>query len=228
MPKFPGPVRHANPDAPILLLEEQQAAGIGIFDNTTDRDNLPELLRRQGYIALIQGKGYMFTGDTWTDPDDWTPFPGFPGGDKFAVLAKVSDDDFDYDWTETPTFEQANISKWSETTSPKLLFTRSNGTDHTNTPTIANDVLGEIGFRGINSNNTPVDSAKILFTQTNNSDTLIKSKFELFVGTDNGPEVALTANDERVISIPNQTDTPTAVRGGIYADDSDILFFGIS
>ena len=230
MPKFPGPVRHANPDAPILLLEEQQAAGIGIFDTINDRDALPELLRRDGYIAMIQGQGYMFTGNTWTNADDWTPFPGVPGGSKYAVLNKLSDDDLDYDWTETPTFEQANISKWSDTANPTLLFTRSRGADHTNDETLQDDILGQIGFTGVNTNNEAATGGKMLFTQTQDSttDTFVQSKFELFVGTDQGDQVALTANEQRVISIPNQSSAPDAVRGGIYANDNDILFFGIN
>lgn len=230
MPKFPGPVRHANPDAPILLLEEQQAAGIGIFDSINDRDSLPELLRRDGYIAMIQGQGYMFTGSTWTNADDWTPFPGTPGGSKYAVLAKVSDDDLDYDWTETPTFEQLFISKWSSTEDPLLQFHYSRGTDHTETTTLKGDILGQIGFTGVNQNNTLAEGGKILFTQTQDADTSknLQTKFELFVGTAAGDQVALTANEERVVSIPNLTDTPTAVRGGLYVNSNDELYFGVS
>lgn len=155
---------------------------------------------------------------------------GIPGGDRFAVLAKVSDADFDYAWTETPTFEQANISKWSDTLSPKLKFFRSKSSDHTDTTTEIDDILGEIIFTGVNIDNEEASAGKMLFTQVNESDSSnsIQSKFELFVGTSTGDQVALTINQQRVTSIPNLSDTPSAVRGGIYANTSDILFFGIA
>lgn len=230
MPKFPGPVRHSNPDAPVLLLEENQVAGFGVFANTTERDNLPSLLQRDGYIAIVDSQGYIFNGGTWTDSGDWEPLVGIPGGNKFGVLAKQSNIDFDYGWTETPTFEQANISKWSDANNPKLLFTRSRGADHTNDETLTNDILGEIGFTGINTSNASASGGKILFTQTQSSTTAthVQSKFELFVGTSTGEQVALTANEQRVISIPNLTSPPTAVEGGLYADNTDKLYFGVS
>lgn len=155
---------------------------------------------------------------------------GIPGGDRFAVLAKVSDADFDYAWTETPTFEQANISKWSDTLSPKLKFFRSKSSDHTDTTTEIDDIIGEIIFTGVNIDNEEASAGKMLFTQVNESDSSnsIQSKFELFVGTSTGDQVALTINQQRVTSIPNLSDTPSAVRGGIYANTSDILFFGIA
>ena len=155
---------------------------------------------------------------------------GIPGGDRFAVLAKVSDADFDYAWTETPTFEQANISKWSDTLSPKLKFFRSKSSDHTDTTTEIDDILGEIIFTGVNIDNEEASAGKMLFTQVNESDSSnsIQSKFELFVGTSTGDQVALTINQQRVTSIPNLSDTPSAVRGGIYANTSDILFFGVA
>lgn len=155
---------------------------------------------------------------------------GIPGGDRFAVLAKVSDDDFDYAWTETPTFEQANISKWSNTVSPKLKFFRSKGEDHTNTESEIDDILGEIVFTGVNIDGEESTAGKLLFTQVNESDSsnFIESKFELFIGTSTGDQVALTINEQRVTSIPNLSTSPSAVRGGIYADNNDILFFGIT
>lgn len=155
---------------------------------------------------------------------------GIPGGDRFAVLAKVSDADFDYDWTETPTFEQANISKWSDTLSPKLKFFRSKGEDHTNTTSEIDDILGEIIFTGVNIDGEESTAGKILFTQVNESDSsnFIESKLQLYVGTAEGDQVGLTINQQRVTSIPNLSTSPSPVRGGIYADNNDILFFGIT
>lgn len=153
-----------------------------------------------------------------------------PGGDKYAVLHKLSDADNDYGWTEAPQFEQLSISKWSSTEDPVLNFHYSRGTDHTETTTQPNDILGQIGFTGVNSNNVLAQGGKIAFTQTQaaGNSTNLQTKFELFVGTSAGDQVALTANEERVISIPNLTSTPTAVQGGLYADSTDKLYFGVS
>ena len=152
------------------------------------------------------------------------------GGTKFSVLAKSSDTDYDYDWTESPTFESASIAVWGDLATPELLFRKSNGSDHTNTQTLQDDILGEIGFRGINSDTDEVVGGKIRFTQAIDSDTsqFVQSKLELFTGTETGEQVALTINEERVTILPNQSTEPSAVQGGLYADNEDILFFGVS
>ena len=152
------------------------------------------------------------------------------GGTKFSVLAKSSPTAYDYDWTESPTFESASIAVWGDLATPELLFRKSNGSDHTNTQTLQDDILGEIGFRGINSDTDEVVGGKIRFTQAIDSDTsrFVQSKLELFTGTETGEQVALTINEERVTILPNQSTEPSAVQGGLYADNEDILFFGVS
>lgn len=153
-----------------------------------------------------------------------------PGGSKYAVLSKVSDADSDYEWTETPQFEELKIAKWDLGDNPKLLFTRSRGSDHTYDTTTPTDVLAEIGFSGVSSNRTEAQAGKITVTQSQSSTSspYVGSTIDFFVGTQSGDSKALTINHERVVSIANQTSPPTAVRGGVYADDNDILFFGIA
>lgn len=190
----------------------------------SDDEGLPKVETISDFVAAIAG-------DNLTAVNGVLNAPAFsiPGGDKYAVLAKLSDTDDDYGWTETPQFEQLSISRWSSTEDPLLNFHYSRGTDHTETTTLQGDILGQIGFTGVNQNNSLAEGGKIVFTQTQDADTSknLQTKFELFVGTAAGDQVALTANEERVISIPNLTTTPTAVQGGIYANNSDILFFGV-
>jgi hypothetical protein len=190
-----------------------------------DDDGLPKTTSVPDFIASIAGDNLTAINGVLNVADPEL----IPGGNKFAVLAKSSDTDYDYDWTESPTFESVDIAIWSTTANPELLFRKSRGSDHTTTTTEQNDVLGEIGFKGVTNVNNEVASAKIKVTQTAAADdTYVKSKLELFTGTATGEQVALTINDERVTILPNQSTTPSAVQGGIYADNNDILFFGVS
>ena len=152
-----------------------------------------------------------------------------PGGKKYSVLAKFSDANDDYEWTETPQFEKLFISKWSSTENPTLTFHHSRGTDHTETTTQSNDILGQIGFTGVNENNILATGGKLLFTQTQDADasTNLQTKFEVFVGTDEGEQVALTLTDERVAVLPELTTPPTAIANGLYANGEN-LFFAIN
>jgi len=190
-----------------------------------DDEGLPKTTSVPDFIASIAGDNLTAINGVLNVADPEL----IPGGNKFAVLAKSSDTDYDYDWTESPTFESVDIALWSTTGNPELLFRKSRGSDHTTTTTEQNDVLGEIGFRGVTNVNNEVASAKIKVTQTAAADdTYVKSKLELFTGTAIGEQVALTINDERVTILPNQSTTPSAVQGGLYADNNDKLFFGVS
>ena len=193
-----------------------------------DDEGLPKTTSVPDFIASIAGDNITAIDGVLSVEFPESNLP--ERGDKFAVLAKVSNADYDYDWTESPTFEDLNISQWSTSDNPTLLFSRSRGADHTTTTTAANDILGEIGFRGVSSINNNAVAGKIRVTQTQSStsSSYVQSKLELFTGTENGEEVALTINDERVTILPNQSTTPSAVQGGIYADNNDILFFGVS
>jgi hypothetical protein len=190
-----------------------------------DDNGLPKVESITDFVAAIAGDNLTAVNGVLNASEHRVP-----GGDKFAVLAKSSDTDYDYDWTESPTFEDLNISKWSTSDNPTLLFSRSQGADHTTTTTAANDILGEIGFRGVSleNNNAVAGKIKVTQTQPSTSSNYVQSKLELFTGTKNGEEVALTINDERVTILPNQNEIPSAVQGGLYADNNDKLFFGVS
>lgn len=207
----------------------------GIIDVATDTllfydssDNgLPKTTSVPDFIASIAGDNITAIDGVLSVEFPESDLP--KGGDKYSVLSKRSNTDFDFEWTEDPTFESLNISKWSLAEHPELLFKRSQGFDHVNTPTEENDILGEIGFRAVNNQQEEVAVGKLKVTQTSNSiSSVVQSKLELFTGTQNGEEVALTINDERVTILPNQSTTPSAVQGGLYADNNDILFFGVS
>ena len=190
-----------------------------------DDGGLPKIESIVDFVAAIAGDNLTAVNGVLNASEF-----GIPGGDKYSVLTKLSDTDDDYGWTETPQFEGLTIAKWNSAEFSELTFFRSRGADHTNVTTEPNDVLGEIGFTGVNNNNSTADGGKILFTQTQaaTNDRYLQTKFELFVGTDTGDQVALTANEERVISIPNLNTNPTAVQGGLYADSNNKLYFGIS
>lgn len=192
----------------------------------SDDEGLPKVETISDFIQAIAGDNLTAVNGVL----NVTATTDIPGGDRYAVLTKLSDTDNDYDWTETPQFEDQTLAKWSNSNNAALLFHRSRGTDHTNETTLSNDILAEIGFKGTSSINNTSQAGKILVTQTQpaTSNSYIESKFELFVGTSTGDQVAFTANEERVISIPNLTDTPTAVRGGLYASSDDELYFGVS
>lgn len=226
---FPDKLKNNSDSFPILEANDKQIRGLGIFDTIAERDALPVNLQTVGYIAMVDGAGYYFKGGTWTSEDDWVEFPIGRGGTKYSVLNKVSDEDYDFEWTESPQFETLNISRWSNTSKNTLKFFRSRGTDHTNEPTQDNDVLGEILFTGVDFTDNESTAGKIVFTQTgaDEYDGSIPSKFELFVGTESGDAVALTANSERVVSLSTLDSEPTAVKGGLYTDASSLLYFGV-
>ena len=83
MPIFPGHVRHNNPNAPIVKLEENQVKGAGVFSGHSERNVLDASLRLNGYMATIlniDGSGttrsFIYTNsdlsDTaWVDNNNW-------------------------------------------------------------------------------------------------------------------------------------------------------------
>ena len=225
---FPDKLKNNSNSFPIIEANDKQIRGLGIFDTIAERDALPENLRTIGYISMVDGSGYYFKGGTWTSEDDWVEFPIGKGGTKYSVLHKLSDEDYDFDWTETPQFEGLTIGRWNNSSSNDIEFFRSRGTDHNNEPTQDRDILGNIKFFGVDVNDNKVAAGKMLFTQVgSNHDGAIASKFELFVGTENGNSLAMTVNEERVVSISRQTSEPSAVAGGVYADNVNNLYFGI-
>jgi len=233
MPKFPGLVSHNNPNRPIIDTTAKQVRGFGLFESKENRDSLDETVRASGFMAVTQEnsqyKAFIFTGDTWDDAADWTEVgTSQPGGNKYAVLAKLSDVDFDYDWTETPQFESVSVSKYSSSQSPSINLFRSRGSDHTAVETQPGDVIAEIGFSGVAIGGNQAPAGKMVFTQVDVSGyNGVSSKIEFFVGSDNGDLSAFTINEERVLSVHKHVDEPTPVAGGFYSDSDGQLFIGI-
>ena len=65
MPKFPGPVSHNDPSAPILKLDDKQVKGAAIIDTISSRNGISSSLRIEGYQAYVQStdKVYVYTSD---------------------------------------------------------------------------------------------------------------------------------------------------------------------
>lgn len=229
---FPEAIAHNNPNRPIVDTTARQVKGFGLFESKDDRDTLDPTVRANGFMAVTQEnskyKAFIFTGDSWDDSDDWTEIGSQPGGNKYAVLSKLSDIDFDYDWTETPQFESVSVTKYSASQSPSINLFRSRGSDHTAVETQPGDVIAEIGFSGVAIGGNQAPAGKMVFTQVDVSGYQgVSSKIEFFVGSDTGDLPAFTINEERVLSVHTHSDEPTPVAGGFYSDASGQLFIGI-
>ncbi len=230
---FPEAVAHNNPSRPILDATNRQVKGFGLFDSKANRDTLDASIRTGGFLAVTQEnssyKAFIFTGSTWDDSGSWTELGTQPGGNKFAVLAKLSDVDFDYDWTETPQFESVSMVKSSNSTFPSINLFRSRGSDSLLTPTQSGDVIAQIAFFGADTGGNQATAGKMVFTQVESagSGPGVSTKMELFVGNNSGDVAALTLNEERVVSISRQSTAPAPVLGGIYASSNNELFFGV-
>lgn len=53
MPVFAGPVRHNDPGSPIVILDENQVAGLGVVTSIEERGAISAFVRRRGYIAQV-------------------------------------------------------------------------------------------------------------------------------------------------------------------------------
>jgi len=229
---FPEAIAHNNPNRPIVDTTTRQVKGFGLFQSREDRDTLDPTVRANGFMAVTQEnakyRAFIFTGETWDSANDWTEIGSQPGGNKYAVLAKLSDVDFDYDWTETPQFESVTVTKYSPSLAPAINLFRSRGSDGVNGETQPGDVIASISFSRVAADNTQAPAGKMVFTQVDSAGyNGISSKTELFVGSDNGDLPALTINEDRVVSVHRHATPPPVVPGGIYANNNNELFFGI-
>ena len=233
MPKFPGLVSHNNSLLPVIDTTQKQVKGFGLFSSPSDRDALPSGVQADGFLAVTQVnekyKAFVYTGNDWDDSASWTELGVSPGGNKHAVLSKLSDLDNDYDWTEQPQFESVAITKYSSISAPSINLYRSRGSDTAALETASGDIIAQIGFSGASIGGGVATAGKMVFTQVSAAGygDGVATKLELFVGTDAGDVSAFTINEERVVSVSRQSAVPDAVAGGIYADSSNRLFFGI-
>lgn len=77
--KYPDFLQNNNPNEVLIDATENQIKGFGFFANTTERDNLSSSLQTSGFVAVVAGTVYVFTGSTWTSASDWTALGS--GGD---------------------------------------------------------------------------------------------------------------------------------------------------
>lgn len=233
MPVFPGLVRHNNSTEAIIDVTQDQVKGLGLFDSTSDRSSLSDKVQTNGFLAVTQVnntyKAFVYTGNDWTNDSSWTEIGSIPGGKKNAVLSKLSDGQLDYDWTETPQFEAVSITQNSNNNPPSINLFRSRGSEDLLTQTQSGDVIAQVAFFGSSIGGNQATAGKMVFTQVQAAGygPGVSTKMELFVGNDSGDVAALTLNEEKVVSISRQSTAPTPVAGGIYANTSNELFFGI-
>lgn len=229
---FPDNVKHNNDDRPILDLNNNQVKGLGIFASVSDRDSLDSTIRTDGFLALTQVdsqyKAFVYTGNTWGSTDSWTEVGGdaLPAGSNFSVLVRDATNAVAFD--TTPRVSAVAVFNSSGSTAPNIVFTRTSDDSGVAQATGNDDVLGQITFKGHNSSDTVTDSGMVRFTQVGSATANVSSKLEVSVGTSTGSQVGLTLNQERVLSVARQASTPTAVAGGLYADTSDNVYFGVS
>tara|TARA_R100001510_G_scaffold15121_1_gene12533 strand:- start:27227 stop:27721 length:495 start_codon:yes stop_codon:yes gene_type:complete len=162
MPKFPGPVSHNNPNAPILDATGNQVIGFGFFADTDERDDLNPNLRVSGFLAIVDTTAFIYTGSTWDDASSWTEIGSGSGLDNVVE--------------DTSPQLGGDLDLFDGTTAFKITTTQSNG---------------HIQF-------TPNGTGKI------NLDGVVE--FKRFAS---GSE-------------------PDAFAGGMYADDDNNLYFGVS
>lgn len=235
MPIFPGLVSHNNPNRPVLDASAKQIKGFGLFSSTSERTSLDSTIQTGGFLAVTQVdsqyKAFVYTGDNWSDSSSWTEISGgnIPGGNKYAVLSKLSDEDNAFSWTEDPQFESVIVSKYSSSAAPSINLFRSRGSDHNITETEIGDVIAEIGFSGASIGGNRATAGKFVFTQVEHAGygPGIATKMDIFVGSDSGDKAAFSINEDRVISLAVQSSTPSAVSGGLYINSQNQLFLGV-
>lgn len=235
MPNFPGIVRQNNALYPIVDATDKQLKGFGLFESVADRSGLSDQVQTDGFLAVTQVnneyKAFVYSGNTWEEEASWTELGNstINGGNRHAVLAKLSDANGNYDWTEQPQFEAVSITRHNSELSPSIDLHRSRGSDESALSTQIGDVIAEISFTGSSIGGRKASAGKMVFTQVEHPGygPGIATKIDFFVGTEEGDSAALSINQDRVVSIARQETIPPPVLGGLYADSSDQLFFGV-
>lgn len=229
---FPDNLKHNNDNRPILDVNNNQVKGLGIFASIADRNALDSTIQTDGFLALTQVdstyKAYVFTGSTWGSTDSWTEVGGdaLPAGSNFSVLVRDSSNTVVFD--TTPRVSAVDVFNSVANTEPSIVFTRTSSASGVPAATSDAASLGKVTFRGHNSSNAATDAGAIEFTQVGAAGSFVSSKLEVSVGTSAGAEVAMTLDQNKVLSLSRQSSTPTAVAGGFYADTSNNIYFGIS
>jgi len=231
---FPDNLKHNNANRPVLDIGNNQVKGMGIFASVADRNALDSTIQTDGFLALTNDGGsyraYVFTGSTWNQTDNWTEVGGdaaLPSGSNFSILVRDSSNNAVFD--TSPRASSFEVFNSTGATAPSMVMTRTTGASGVAAATASGDVLGEFKFRGHDSGDVLREAGIVRFVQsTASASGHVNTKVEIGVGNSNGVQTALTINEEKVLSIQKQGTAPGAVEGGIYADTSDNLFFGVS
>ncbi|MAN61857.1 MAG: hypothetical protein CMI60_07900 [Parvibaculum sp.] len=228
---FPDNLKHNNANRPILDIGNNQVKGMGIFASVADRNALDSTIQTDGFLALTNDGGayraYVFTGSTWNQDDNWTEVGGdaLPSGSNFSVLVRDGSNAVAFD--TTPRVSSVDVFNSVGGTSPDIVFTRTSSDSGVAQATTDGQSLGSLTFKGHNNANTSTAAGAIKFTQVGAASTNVSSKFELSVGTSSGAGVAVTVNEEKVLSLSQQNTPPTVVVGGLYVDSGNV-YFGIT
>lgn len=231
MPKFPGPVKHNNPDEAILDLTKRQVIGIGIFEDVetvnTGRNDLHANLRTKGYIATLTdtNASYVYTGDTiidedWEDSNKWSAIGGSSlpaGGDVDDILTRTAGDTAAW----KPVLNTTALAVKNHGPSPissEIIFSRKVNGEATD----AEDILGEILAEGFTSDGTiRTGKPSIRFVASGDAGPTSQwqgSRIEFRVSNDNGTEKAFEISSDKKVLLAQCVDTeiPNPERGGIY------------
>lgn len=240
MPKFPGPVKHNNPDEAILDLTKRQVIGIGIFNNNDSgevrRDNLHSNLRAKGYIATLTdtSASYVYTGNTiidddWRDSNNWAAIGGSSlpsGGFEDDILTKTSGDNAAW----KPTLNTTALKVKNHGDSPissEIMFSRK----VTGEATAPLDILGEVLAEGFDIYGTiRTGKPSIRFVAGSGvgpTDNRQKSYIEFRVSDDGGTKKAFEISSDRKIVLSQLTDNeiPTAELGGLYYNTTQNSYY---
>ena len=234
MPGFAGKVFHNNANRPVVDVADNQVKGLGIFSSVSDRNALDSTIQTDGFLALTNDgnsyKAYVFTGDTWGEESSWSEVGAsaeLPAGSNFSILVRDSSNNAVFD--TSPRASAYEVFNSSGASAPSVVMTRTADDSGVAQATANGDVLGEFRFRGHDSGDVLREAGIIKFVQSSAAASgHVNTKLEIGVGNSNGVQTALTINEERVVSIEKQAAAPAAVEGGLYADTSDNLYFGVS
>lgn len=234
MPGFAGKVFHNNANRPVVDVADNQVKGLGIFSSVEDRNALDPTIQTDGFLALTNDgsayRAYVFTGDTWGDGNSWTEIGTsgtLPAGANFSILVRDESNNVMFD--TSPRASAYEVFNSAGASVPTVTLTRTSDDNGVAAATGNGDILGQFKFQGHDSTDVLREAGIIKFSQTSIAQNgYINSKVEIGVSNSNGIQTALTINEERVVSMPKQSTAPVAVEGGLYADASDNLYFGVS
>jgi hypothetical protein len=220
------------------MVHENQVDGLGIFVavsgaddysgdgflngdvNVRYRDNLAEVMRKPGYMAIMKdtSTAFIFTGGTWTDSSNWSAInsdSGLPGqGDIDDVLTKKSSSAYDSEWSNTINISALTVKNHGANPPEcELIFSRYK--NYTETP--VDLILGIIKADGFSAAGKALPASAIKFIAGgDNSATGASSNIQFFTSTQSGPRKAFEMSEDRTLVFSGNSSAPTAEVGAVY------------